>query len=170
VAKLLRSRQVLIPSAVLSLLILSGALWWKFKPFEGPNIKFRVTLAEKPNAVVEPILQLGNAPAAADLLAVKYVSADHLSLFFDHWGGPACEAPPQPLRRGQSHLIEFRIIDSRHTAILIDGSQQLSCGGLYNQDLNTRILGKNTLGFTTSAETLSGTVEFISARQPGPKR
>ncbi len=150
----------LAAAGVLVLVILL-VIW--FTPFRRPTIRLRLTLPGKDYGATEPILQLGRASAAADALGVKYISAGRISLLYDHWGAPPCESPPEPVYADGPHLIEFRInSDGRSTSVLLDGSRVLNCAGLYSQDLSTRVLGKNTLGFTTMRSEFSGRLELVS--------
>jgi hypothetical protein len=165
VMRLMLSRRILVPVGVLVLGIIFIIIWPLLKPFPGPTIRLRLTLPEKAAGATEPLLQLGQAPAAADALGVRYFSVDRIALLYDHWGAPPCESPPQSIRPGRLHLVEFRInSDGRSTSVLLDGSRVLNCAGIYSEDLNTRVLGKNTLGFTTMRPEFSGSLELVSAR------
>ncbi|MBV9266110.1 MAG: hypothetical protein JO061_08080 [Acidobacteriaceae bacterium] len=124
------------------------------------RVTLRVRLPAHPANGSEPLLQLGDVPGSADMLGVRYTSDGHINLVFDHWGSPPCVSSPQLPSSEREQSIEVALDPARgRAAVSFNGKAVMDCkAGVFRQALNTHVVGKNTLGFTTVGQMFSGSV------------
>ncbi len=130
------------------------------------RFRLKVTLPEHPASGSEPLLQLGTVRGDADMLGIRYQRDGQFGILFDHWGSPMCSSVPQVPNLGHEQIIEA-VIDpvSGHVLAELNGRTVMGCNsGAFPDALKSRLLGKNTLGFTTVGPAFSGTISELPAQ------
>ncbi len=138
----------------------------------------------------EPLVATGIA-GAADVVYLKYLSADRIQIGYDHWGYPGVLSPPLPIDRASSHRIVVRLSSLHAPAgppaagqpgaatypadgVALDGREVLAfAASAYPSSPYDVAICRNPIGASTCGYAFSGQIirvsrlpEAISANRP----
>jgi hypothetical protein len=110
---------------------------------------------------VEPLVQIGRRPGAADAVSVTYFGGREMAFRYDHWGAAACTGNSFAFLPGRPYVVQIDLDRLFQRArVSLDGKPVLDCStGIYAEAPQALTYGENTIGFNVVEPRFTGTIK-----------